>query len=142
MKNFKFKIRGHEYEVDILKVEGKEVEIEVNGTQYLVEMEQEVKRVSTPKLVRSNLPAPPNNAKNIQKQTNGNVTKVLAPLPGNIIQLMVKEGDEISKGAKLLIMEAMKMENDVLAEKDGIVKSVKVNAGDTVLQGDVLIEIA
>ncbi len=57
------------------------------------------------------------------------------------MQLFVKEGDEVKKEENLLIYEAMKMENKLLSEKGGIVKSIKVNAGDNVLQGDVLLEI-
>ena len=54
---------------------------------------------------------------------------------------MVKEGDAIKKGDVLLIMEAMKMENNVMAEKEGTVKTIRVKVGDNVLQNDVLIEL-
>jgi len=57
------------------------------------------------------------------------------------MQIFVKEGDTIEKGQKLLQYEAMKMENDLLSEKQGVIKSIKVNPGDAVLEGDVLIEI-
>jgi len=140
MKNFKFTIKGHDYAVEIIKIEGTQAEIEVNGTPYLVDIHKEVKRVETPKLVRKAVPTP-KDASEIKKAPDAHLTKMLAPLPGNIIQIMVKEGDNISKGSKILIMEAMKMENDVLSEKDGIVRTIRVKAGDTVLQGDVLVEI-
>lgn len=140
MKSYKFTIKGHEYEVDIQKIEGNIAEIEVNGTAYKVEIERAVQKETIPKLVRTSLPASKKDAK-IKKASNGNVLKIAAPLPGNILQVLVSEGDTVTKGQKLLIMEAMKMENEVLNEKDGIVKSVKVKAGDTVLQGDILIEV-
>ncbi|MDA3819186.1 MAG: acetyl-CoA carboxylase biotin carboxyl carrier protein subunit, partial [Candidatus Delongbacteria bacterium] len=68
-------------------------------------------------------------------------SQIKAPLPGNILSVKIKEGDEVKKGDVLLVMEAMKMENNVLADVDGTVKSVKVNEGDAVLQNDDLIEI-
>ena len=56
-------------------------------------------------------------------------------------KIIAKEGDAVKKGDTVLIMEAMKMENNVLAEKEGIVKKIMVSEGDSVLQGDLLIEI-
>ncbi|MEA3496043.1 MAG: biotin/lipoyl-containing protein [Bacteroidota bacterium] len=140
MKNFKFTIRGHEYEVDILNCEGNVAEIEVNGTKYEVEVNKEMQKTTTPTLVRPKIPLP-KGANEIKKSTNEKVFKVEAPLPGNIIKVIAKEGDTVKKGDKLLIMEAMKMENDVKSEKDATVKTIKVNNGDTVLQGDILIEL-
>ena len=77
----------------------------------------------------------------MKKKDGGKAIKVNAPLPGNIFKVLVNEGDTVKKGDVLLIMEAMKMENNVLAEKDGTVSSVKVSVGDAVLQNDVLIEM-
>lgn len=138
MKNYKFTINGNEYEVEILNFEDNSAKIEVNGTPYEVEIQQEVKKTKTPKLVRS---AVPKTDGNIKKVASSGSQVIKAPLPGNILEIKVKAGDAVKKGDKLLIMEAMKMENNVLAEKDGTVKDVKVNNGDSVLQGDVLVEI-
>ena len=136
MKNFKFKIRGSQYNVDIQNINKNEVEIEVNGTPYMVTIEREVKQSKTPTIVRKRLP---NEAKPV---STGSVLKTInAPLPGNIFKLNVKEGDTVKKGETLLIMEAMKMENNILAEFDGVVKTVKIKEGDVVLQNDVLIEL-
>jgi biotin carboxyl carrier protein len=66
---------------------------------------------------------------------------VKAPLPGTILQVFVKEGDLVKSGDKLLIMEAMKMENNITADTEGKVTAVKVKQGDAVLEGDVLVEI-
>jgi biotin carboxyl carrier protein len=66
---------------------------------------------------------------------------IKAPLPGTIITVLVKPGDKVTLGQKLLTMEAMKMENNVLSEKDGIVKTVNVKPGQAVAQNDVLVEI-
>lgn len=138
MKNYKFKINGNEYSVEVKSLEDNVAEIEVNGTPYQVELTKEIKTSKTPRLVRS-APSPKKEAKPISVKTG--LSKTEAPLPGSIFKINVKEGDEVNKGQTLLIMEAMKMENNILAEKDGVVKSIKVKEGDSVLQGDLLIEI-
>lgn len=137
MKSYKFKIHGHQYDVEILKAEGNQFEIEVNGTSYHVELDREVSSSKTPTLVRQHVLT----HKTIKKKDSGGVKKIKSPLPGNILSIVVKEGDKVKKGDKLLTYEAMKMENDVLAEKDGVIASIKVNIGDSVLQDDVLLEI-
>lgn len=139
MKNFKFTIRGHVYEVDILKFENGQAKLEVNGTPYEVEVHKTQQETKTPVLVRTEIKHPKGSHK-IKKQDEG-LFKVKAPLPGNIMALFVKAGDEVKKGEKLLIYEAMKMENNLLSEKDGVVKKIYVGQGDNVLEGDVLIEI-
>ncbi len=139
MKEFKFKIHGNEYNVDLKGIDGNIAHIEVNGTLYDVEIGHTVKQTKTPKLVRPVVtgPAKPD----IDKIEKGSATPITAPLPGNVLEILVNPGDIIKKGQKLLIMEAMKMENQVLAEKDGVVEAVRVKPGQSVLQGDVLIEI-
>ncbi len=139
MKSFKFTIRGNEYEVDIKSFDDGIAKLDVNGTLYNVELHKDEQVAKTPILQRSAI-TNPHSAHKIKKAGN-NIFKVVAPLPGIIMQLFVKEGDEVKKEENLLIYEAMKMENKLLSEKDGIVKSIKVSAGDNVLQGDVLIEI-
>ena len=138
MKKFKFTIRGNEYDVEMQDFEENLATIEVNGTQYKVELHKEVKKSKTPTLVRPVVHS--TEPKNIEKKPPTSF-KVTAPLPGNIIQVFVKEGDHVKKGDKLLTYEAMKMENVVESEKEGTIKSLKVNPGDSVLQGDILIEI-
>lgn len=145
MKNFKFKIKGNDYDVKITEVEDNVATIQVNGTEYSVELDKEVQKTQAPRVIKkrpvvrsgggvsSNKPA-------AAASTTGGFT-VNAPLPGSIFKLMVSEGDTVSKGDNLLIMEAMKMENNVLAEKDGVVSSLKVKEGDAVLQNDVLLVI-
>ena len=140
MKRFKFTIKGNEYDVKIQDIEEKIAHIEVNGTAYDVEIHQEVKQSKTPRLVRKPVAQKPGEGTIAKKAAGGNI-KVEAPLPGNIFKILVNVGDEVKKGETLLIMEAMKMENNILAEKDGVVKTIKVNIGDAVLQGDVLIEM-
>jgi biotin carboxyl carrier protein len=140
MKKFKFTIRGNVYDVEIQKFEDNIAKVEVNGTCYNVEVHQEVKQPKTPTLVRQEVPSPKRSETKIKK--NIGATQIKSPLPGNILQVFVKAGDDVKKGDKLLIYEAMKMENTVLAEKDGKVTLVKVQKGESVLEGDVLIEIS
>ncbi len=139
MKNFKFEINGNTYEVEVGKVEGTLAEIEVNGTKYSVTLDKEVPVIKTPTIVKKPLAKPKEN-KPLTTETKLSIVK--APLPGNILDLKVKEGDEVKKGDVLLIMEAMKMENNVMSDVSGVVKTLKVGVGDTVLQNDVLVEIA
>ncbi len=139
MKKFKFTIRGNEYEVEVKKLEDGLAKIEVNGTSYEVELQKEEKTSKTPVLVRSHIPIS-KDAHQIKK-LQGGLFQVKAPLPGNILQIFVKPGDEVKKDDKLLLYEAMKMENKLLSEKDGTIKSIKINAGDSVLQDDILIEL-
>lgn len=138
MKKFKFTISGNNYNVEIKNFDNNIASIEVNGTNYEVEVEQEVQITKTPTIVRSAV-SPSKETKPLSSDTK--LSQVKAPLPGNILEIKVKEGDTVKKGDNLLIMEAMKMENNVLAEKDGVIKSIKVSAGQAVLQNDVLIDI-
>lgn len=140
MKNYKFTINGNQYEVEIIDFEENTAVLEVNGTPYKVEVHKKVKQSKTPTLVRQEVPTQRKDSK--IKKTVSALKPIKAPLPGNIMKVFVKEGDEIKKGDKLLMYEAMKMENMLLAESEGVVKSIKVKEGDAVLQDDVLLEIA
>lgn len=139
MKNFKFTISGNTYEVEIKGLEGNIASIEVNGTPYTVELHREVRKSKTPTLVRAEVPS--SKRDKIEKKEKGSSDPVTAPLPGTIIKILVKQGDLVKKGQTLLVMEAMKMENKIRSEKDGVVESVKVTPGSGVLQGDILIEL-
>jgi len=137
MKKFNFKIRGNKYNVEIEKVKSNIIEIDVNGSKYKVELEQDVNITKTPILKRT----PVITHKKIEKKAPSTSLKVKSPLPGNILQIFVKGGDEVKKGDKLLMYEAMKMENFILAEREGIIQGLKVQVGDTVLQEEELLEI-
>lgn len=138
MKKFSFKIRGNKYDVEVVNQEKNIISMDVNGTQYEVELEEEVVAKKTPTLVRSKV----NTHKPMKAKAAGGDFKVKCPLPGNILTIMVKAGDDIKVGDKLLVYEAMKMENVVVAEKAGKVSKVVVNVGDSVLQDDLLMEIS
>ena len=140
MKNFKYIINGNDYELEIIDFEDNIAIIEVNGTPYKIHVQKEIAQAKTPTLIRREAPIARKDSK-IKKTVSSSIIPVKAPLPGNIMQIFVKEGDTVKNGDKLLIYEAMKMENTLLSEKDGIVKSIKVNVGDSVLQDDLLLEI-
>jgi len=137
MKNFSFKIRGHKYDVEVNKQDGKVIELEINGSKYKVELEKEIQTKKTPTLVRQAVKT----SKSIKHNEPSGALKVTCPLPGNIIAINVKEGDNIKVGDKLFVYEAMKMENELVSEKAGTIAKVLANVGDAVLQDQVIIEI-
>lgn len=137
MKKFKFKIRGNKYEAVVKSFEKNIVDIDINGTNYKVELEQDLVKSKTPKLVRARVHTPQEDA--TIKSKVGKLVK--APLPGTIFKMKKKVGDTVAAGDTLLIMEAMKMENNIQSEIDGKIKIVMVAEGDAVLQGDILLEL-
>ncbi|MGD9995275.1 MAG: acetyl-CoA carboxylase biotin carboxyl carrier protein subunit [Salinivirgaceae bacterium] len=139
MKKFEFTIKGQKYEVLVKDFDENIAHLEVNGTNYEVEVHKEMKVNKTPKLVRQPVVSKPGEGTITKKDSAG--FKVKAPLPGSIFKLKVAVGDTVKRGDVLLIMEAMKMENNIMSEKDGVVKSIKVAVGDAVLQEDVLLEL-
>ncbi len=138
MKNFKFRIHDNNYKVNILSHEDNKIELEVNGTSYSVKMKEEIKKTKTPTLVRaaSKRPAEP-----LKVNPSSEKTKIVSPLPGTIFAMDIKVGDTIKEGDTLLILEAMKMENNIAAEKAGIISAIHVTVGQQVLQNDLLIEL-
>lgn len=138
MKKFQFTISGNKYEAEIVKFEDEHSIIEINGTTYEVEIHRSKPAPKTPKLVRT--PIPEKNEK-VEMRAPAGLYKITSPLPGIIVQVLVKTGDQVKAGDKVLTMEAMKMENNVFTEKAGIIKEVKVISGSNVLQGDLLIEL-
>jgi glutaconyl-CoA/methylmalonyl-CoA decarboxylase subunit gamma len=145
MKNFKFTIHGNKYDVNIIDFEDNIAEIEVNGAVYTVEVDKVIAKSKTPKLVRS-VAIPTTESSPTQQRTSSPTLPkgtgfIKTPLPGVILNVHVKEGDSVKIGAKLITLEAMKMENNINSDKEGVIKSIKVKQGDSVLEGDILIEI-
>ena len=145
MKKFKFRINGNQYDAEIMSVEDNVAEIEINGTRYSVEVDKTMQPVKTPKLVRSvsvpSTDAHPSIAKTSSPSAPKGAGTIKSPLPGVILELFVKEGDLVKIGQRLLVLEAMKMENNIEADKAGKVVSVAKNKGDSVMEGDILIVI-
>lgn len=144
MKEYKFKINGNDYAVSINTVEDNMASVSVNGTQYDVEISgTKVKQTKTPKIVQS-AAIPATDAHPAVAKTaapSGAGTKIKSPLPGVILDLMVKEGDAVKVGQHLMVIEAMKMENNIDSDVAGVVTEIKARKGDSVLEGDVLITI-
>ena len=151
MKKYSLKINGNPYEVKIEDINESSTmaRVTVNGTKYDVEIEGG--KASAPKKPQvaaapeatglSVTPKTPIATKPAAPAAAASGLKVTCPLPGTIIALNVKEGDTVAAGQTLLVLEAMKMENNIDAERGGVVKQVLVQAGATVMEGDVLLVI-
>ena len=141
MKEYKYKINGNTYKVTIGDIDENIAHVEVNGTPYKVEMEKAPKVVVKP-VVRPTTPAPAP-ATPVVKPAAASTGKsgVKSPLPGVILDIKVNVGDTVKRGQTIIILEAMKMENNIDSDRAGVVKSIKVNRGDSVLEGDVLITL-
>jgi biotin carboxyl carrier protein len=117
---------------------------------YRVQLERESKK-DTAKKLKSAIPkAPANNPAITVAAPSAPVSKpsvatagstIKSPLPGVIIQVIAKQGDTVKSGQKLLVLEAMKMENNILADRDGKISEIKVSQGQSVLEGADLIVI-
>ncbi len=145
MKKYKFTIHGNKYEVEIKDIDDGVAEIEVNGTTYSVEIEKTIQQPKTPKLVRSAVSPSTDSHSSTAKTAKPDAPKgtgyIKSPLPGTILEVLVREGDMVKIGTKLLVLEAMKMENNINSDKEGRVISIKVRTGDAVMEGDMLIQI-
>ena len=117
----------------------KKYNITVNGKKYEVEVE-EIGGVSSspavkPAAVKPASPAP--KAQQLEKEAVAGA--INAPMPGTILDIKIKEGQQVNAGDILLILEAMKMENEIVAPADGVIKSIMVEKGNNVSSGDALI---
>lgn len=144
MKNYKLRIKEKDYNVDVINVEDFSATVKVNGILYEVEIDRHLKTTKTPKLVRSASSPSTDVEVSTAKTAKPDAVKsrmIKSPLPGRILDIFVNVGDRIKVGQTVLCLEAMKMENNINADKEGIVKAIAVQKMDTVMEGDVLIEI-
>ena len=136
--HYKIKTNGVEYEVHINKVEGNTAQLTVNNVDFEVEVEGIV--VNPTRMTNKHEKAIPAETAAIKpKTTKSAANEFKSPLPGAILEVCVKCGDAVKAGQVLLILESMKMENNILAEWDGTVEKVNCAKGDAVLEGDVLL---
>lgn len=164
MKRVEYLINGRPYEVEILAFNGSTAQVRVNGRDFRVEIRQtssppsaiEASVLSTvaapPKLVPTvpqPISPPPKPAAEVV--TSHPPTKpveplsgepVCAPMPGIILSILVDEGQVVAAGDPLLVLEAMKMENEIHAPRAGMVRKILVREGSDVRQGTPLIELA
>lgn len=150
MKQYKYKVNGAQYDVTIDSIVGNKAKVEVNGIPFEVEMQGS-------SLVEADLPtqapiegatpaaAPatpaPAAAPAAPAACPGAGNPVKAPLPGVVTKVLVAAGQAVKKGDTVLVLEAMKMENNITAESDGSVTGICVAPGDSVMEGTVLLTI-
>lgn len=120
-------INGRSYPVEIVSVHQNEYELLVNGVSYTMSVE------SPFSLQRQKILSRMNN--------ESSTIRLKAPMPGKILEVLVKTGDAVKAGDTLVILEAMKMQNAILASTKGIIKKVLVKEGDTTSKSDLLIEL-
>ena len=141
MKEYNYKINGAPYNVKSNGIEENIAKVEVNGIEFDVELE---KPVAQPKPVVRAVAAPVKTIeapKEKQEAVDAGVFAVRAPLPGTINDIKVAVGQEVAKGQTVVVLEAMKMENNIDSDRAGKVLEVKVAKGDTVMEGSILVTI-
>lgn len=161
MAKYEYKVKGVDYVVEIQDIEGNIANVTVNGIPFEVEMKQPVKagkqkvKLSEERRVKSeefNSTSSATNASSATNESSAPITKpaaaaasgkpVVAPLPGTINEIKVKVGDKVNAGDTVVVLEAMKMQNNIDAETSGTIASINVNKGDAVMEGDTLVTIA
>lgn len=118
------------YNVEVVEVDKTEklAKIKVNGNEYQVKVTTELDLLLK-QLGMDNL-------------SSNKVAQIKAPMPGLVLSVLVKEGDEVKKGDSLLVLEAMKMENIIKSPTDAVVKKVEVTQGDKIEKNTVLVQFA
>ena len=151
MNKYQYKVQGVDYEVEIEEVEGNIAKVNVNGIPFEVELQQPINAAKHPTIVKPKVEAPkpaataapvavaPAAAAPAAAAGAGNPVK--APLPGTVTTINVKVGDTVAVGDVVLVLEAMKMQNNIEAEYAGTVTSVVVSPGDSVMEGAVMLTI-
>ena len=146
MKSYKMKINGNEYEVAVKDFAGHQVEVEVNGKAYTVELVEAEKKATTTIHRAAPIPSPAPTATPTQtpapQSSVGNASGVVrSPLPGVVLEIKVAVGSAVKRGDIILVLEAMKMENNIAADRDGTITAILVNKGDSILEGASLVTI-
>ena len=149
MNKYQYKVQGVDYEVEIEEVEGNIAKVNVNGIPFEVELQQPINAAKHPTIVKPKVEAPkpvaaapvaaPAAAPAAPAATSGNALR--APLPGTITAINVKVGDTVAPGDVVIVLEAMKMQNNIESEYAGTVTAINVNPGDSVMEGAVMLTI-
>ena len=148
MKSYTFIINGKKYNTKIKDSTPGTRTVVVNGVEYEVEIEGEkeayearrnaIEAAKTGSHSKEPIPTIGGRSKTMSQSSTNDV---LSPIPGLVLDIMVKEGDKVSVGDLLLKMEAMKMENEIKSTTDGTVTGIHVKKGDSVLEGQQLVTI-
>lgn len=160
MAKYEYKVKGVDYVVEIQDIEGNIANVTVNGIPFEVEMKQPVKSskqkvkltdgqnnisassVASAGSAAGSSSAASSDSASSSKQATPAGKPVVAPLPGTINEIKVKVGDKVNTGDTVVVLEAMKMQNNIDAETSGTIASINVNKGDAVMEGDTLVTIA
>ena len=154
---YQYTVKGVDYEVEIQDIEGNIANVTVNGIPFEVEMKQPVKAGKQKVKLSEERRAEESEERRVKSEesnsssasaastrsapTAGAGKPVGAPLPGTINEIKVKVGDKVNAGDTVVILEAMKMQNNIEAETSGTITSINVNKGDAVMEGDTLVTI-
>jgi len=133
MKKYNIKLNGKVYEVEMEEVTG-QASAAISASQAAAPAVKEV----APTTVEKEIPVQPA----APSAPVAGAETIAAPMPGSIVEVAVKVGDQVKKGQLLAVLEAMKMENEIVSPVDGKIVSVAVAKGDTVNAGDTLLQIA
>lgn len=129
MKKYLITVKGVSYEVEVEEIK--------DGAAVHKSEDAEVRARKFGSMASEPGPAAPEKKTELADADNGN--SITAPMPGTILKVKVKAGDSVKKGDIIIILEAMKMENEILAPDDEVIASVSVTEGATVSTGDVLV---
>jgi biotin carboxyl carrier protein len=150
-KIIRIQVDEDNYEAKVIET-GNGPEIRLEGTNYMVEFKgseifidgllEEVKVRNLRRASRSTDQSTGPGIDKIPKKAIGGEGIIHPPMPGRIISLKVKEGDNVKAGSPVLLLEAMKMQNEVVSNMDGTVREIRVSEGDQVETEDVLMVIS
>lgn len=142
MKEYKYTINGTQYVVAIGDTEENIVNVTVNGEDFKVEMEKEAEpEKKKPVLGKPAAPAASESESAADKAPVNKNNAIKAPLPGVITDIKVAVGDEVQAGDTVVVLEAMKMANNLQTEKAGKVTAICVKIGESVMEDDALVVI-
>ena len=155
MNKYQYKVKGVDYEVEIAEVEGNIAKVNVNGIPFELELQKPINAAKHPTMAAAKVAAPvatpapapapapaaaPAATSAPSATASGNTVK--APLPGTVTEVKVQVGQQVSVGDTVIVLEAMKMQNNIESDYSGQVTSIVVKQGDTVMEGAVLLTIA
>jgi biotin carboxyl carrier protein len=143
VEKYTYKIDNVTYEVNVKEVTDSGAEVEVNGVPYHVDIPM-AGTASKPVVPRPAPKAETPNATPVAKRAGAGAVgagAIVSPLPGVILTVKCKEGDGVKQGDVLLVLEAMKMENSIEADRDGHVVKLHVAVNDQVMEGDPLVTL-